>query len=145
MSAIRMVDTFTIAMVRVGGPGQPNLDEAVKEIGGGQRPTNISVRNDMQVLDLTALLTLKSGDVTGTHEVTLVTRQPDGREIPFPQTFPVTLNGGVHGVSVIVRFMMPQSSPEGLYWFDVFWNKEPLTSIPLKLVRRPESEAPAQS
>jgi hypothetical protein len=87
-------------------------------------------------VSFTLFISLKSGDVTGPHEVALLLRQPNGKNPPV-QKWPVVFEGGEHGINVQVAFNLvgePGALPEvGLYWFDVLWGDEVLTSIPLRL------------
>lgn len=130
VSAIRIVDTYTTVIRRIGAqtgepiPATPPPEQVLDATG---------------VLDMTALVILKAGDVTGPHEVSMVVRNPTGKETPFPQAFPVNfaLNDKAEGAQIVVQFVMPGNAPAGLYWIDVHWDGEPLTSIPLKLVKEP--------
>jgi hypothetical protein len=45
---------------------------------------------------------------------------------------PILLKGDEHGTNVVARVML-EAKDLGLYWFDVLWAGETLTSIPLKL------------
>lgn len=112
LSVIRIVDTFYV---------QPPSDVAPNVVP--------SVR-------LNALVSLKSGDVIGESDVSFKFRTPGGRTLNSPERFPVLFNGGEHGVNVITTFtlQLPAGEAYGLYWFDVLWNSEVLTSVPFKLV-----------
>jgi uncharacterized protein DUF6941 len=107
LSAIRMVDTFWI----------PDVPKDGQNLG----------------LELSAVVMLKSGDVTGKSELAIKIRTPAAKTIDVPEKWPIVLNGGEHGAVAHLRFTVP-SSEAGLYWFDVYWNGELLTSFPLKVV-----------
>ncbi len=90
-------------------------------------------------LTLTIFVSLKSGDVTGQHEIAIVLRQPNGKSQPAQKSL-VDLRGEENGVNVEIQFTLvgPAAGkpPEfGLYWFDVLWGNDVLTSIPLRLRR----------
>ena len=115
LSAIRIVDTFYAVTP------QSNLPEDVK--AGTQ---------------VTALISLKSGDITGSQEVQLVARKPSG-EVKEVGKWPVIFKGGEHGANFTIN-MMISATDFGLWWFDVIWQGEVLTSIPLKLVQQQTAE-----
>lgn len=110
-SLIRVVDTYHLQM-----------PETAPEL-----PTNVKA-----VVELTAFVSVKSGDVIGQHEIGLVLRMPDGKSTPR-QKWPVVLNGGEHGANLKMDFRLPQPPQLGLYWFDVLWADDILTSIPFRL------------
>jgi hypothetical protein len=105
-SVIRIVDTYTLHV-----PEGKTVEDSV-------------------VL-LTALVALKSGEVTGEHTIGLRLVPPDGRKTQ-DREWPVVFNGGAHGANVKIQFAIPGPS-EGLYWFDVLWGSEILTRIPFRL------------
>ena len=116
LSAIRLVDTFHLQPL----PGAP--------------------ADAKGILPLTALVALKSGDVTGTFELRMQVRSPSGKVVDIPEKWPVILAGGEQGVQLVMQFHLPV--PEfGLYWFDVLWNGDVLTSFPLKLILGPRPAA----
>jgi len=97
------------------------------------------------VVGLTVFVSIRSGDVTGQHEVALVLRKPTGMSEPT-QKWPVVLTGGEQGANLKIDFnlvLKGEASDFGLYWFDVLWGEEVLTSIPLKLIRAEPTAAPA--
>ena len=128
ISAIRIVDTYTTVLQRIG----PKSDEPIPS-----NPPADQILDATGILNMSALVILKAGDVTGQHEVSMVVRNPEGKETPFPEAFPVNfaLKDKAEGAQFVVQFVMPGDAPAGLYWIDVRWDGEPLTSIPLKLVK----------
>jgi hypothetical protein len=116
LSAIRLVDTFYVA------PPPPDFP-------AGTTPG----------IDLKVLVSLKSGDLTGTHDIRLVLRTPSGRLTEVHKA-PMVFNGGEHGVNWTIRFMMP-AKEFGLFWFDVMFGDDVLTSVPLKLVLGPPTKS----
>lgn len=86
-------------------------------------------------LDLSGVISIKSGDVKGEFEMLVVLRTPDGKTKPITdKPIPVVLNGGEHGVNIKLSITVAVKE-YGLYWFDVMWGNDVLTSIPLKLVQ----------
>ena len=80
---------------------------------------------------LVLLVTLKSGGARGSYTLTVRLENPSGTEIPFIPPATVFLEGEERGVALIVPFAF---SPEeqGLYWFDVYFENERLTRVPLR-------------
>ena len=113
LSAIRIIDTYII----------PALPEGVQVSDGLQG-----------MIVLNGLISLKAGDVTGTGTIGLTMNKLSGEriEISPKDGWPVVLNGGEHGANV--RIQIPLGVKNfGLFWFDVLWNGESLTRIPLRL------------
>lgn len=132
-SLIRLVDRFTLTEVTLPVP---------QGVGVEGKP--------VQLIDLTAFVMLKSGDIVGKSEAVIVMRHPvvDGKApktAKLPIKWELDLKGGEHGASLVAQFSMPVSASEGLYWFDVIWEGKKLTSIPLRLVRAPKSQEHDQS
>src|SRR5712692_2849992 len=99
-SLIRIVDTFHLQVPA--GPLPPG-------VGG--------------VVGLTVFVAIKSGDVTGQHEIGLVLRKPTGKREPT-QKWPVVLTGGEQGANLKIDFnlvLKGEATDFGLYWFDVLW------------------------
>lgn len=84
-------------------------------------------------IELTLLIILKSGDVRGKSELVINLRNPAG-QVKNIYKQPIVLNGGEHGASITAKIQLGVVE-YGLFWFDVFWNNQALTSVPLKLVR----------
>jgi hypothetical protein len=115
-SIIRVVDTFYLTRPE-------NLPQGVEP-----------------VLQFKAFLSLKSGDVTGEYDIDIVLRSPSGKRAPLPEKWHVSFLGKESGATLTMNLSMPVRE-WGLYWYDVIWEGEVLTSIPLKLV---EGEKPGQ-
>ncbi len=107
VSAIRIVDTYTTVIQRIG----KRTDEPIPAA-----PPREQILDASGILNMSALVILKAGDVTGHHEVSMVVRNPDGKETPFPETFPVNfaLNDKAEGAQFVVQFVMPGDPPAGL-------------------------------
>ena len=96
-------------------------------------------------IQLKAFISLKSGDVTGEYDVDLVLRTPSGKTGVLPQKWHVSFLGNESGATATVNFTLPVKE-FGLYWYDVIWEGETLTSVPIKLVEgpKPGSEGPVR-
>jgi hypothetical protein len=123
LSAIRIVDTYTIPPLPAGVELPPNEPHGVILVRG--------------------LISLKSGDVVGTGKVGLVMHKITGELVTLSPEggWPVTLQGGEHGFNVKLNFGLGVKN-FGLVWFDVTWNGEVLTRIPLRLK---QAESPEQA
>lgn len=86
-------------------------------------------------------ISLKSGDVTGEYDLDVVLRSPSGKRAGLPQKWHVSFLGGESGATATMNITMPVKE-WGLYWYDVIWEGEVLTSIPFKLV---EGEKPGRA
>lgn len=80
----------------------------------------------------TLVIGLKSGFAKGSYSVTVQGHSPTGRALP-PATLPVFLEGDDRGANLF-GIMQLQLDEDGLYWFDVFFEKRFLTRIPLRIV-----------
>jgi hypothetical protein len=130
LSAMRIVDVYRVKVEKVPqtGPPPPAGAESVRIV---------------QVMNLTGLVMLKAGPATpGAHVVSVKMRRPDNSVLALPEAFSVTFEGTgpTEGANLIFRFLMPHTSPAGQYWFDVSWDGDPLTSIPLRLELPENSE-----
>ena len=88
------------------------------------------------VIAVKGLISLKSGDVTGTHIVELILENPlhERKTLSPPGGWPVVLNGGAHGPMIKLDFPLGVRN-FGLCWFDVLFDGEVLTRMPLMLQR----------
>jgi|1186.fasta_scaffold174168_3 hypothetical protein len=89
-------------------------------------------RRERQV---TVLVTLKSGAARGRYKVGIRIEKPSGEQ---GSTFeaPVFFEGEERGVNLILpTHFAPEQ--EGLYWFDVFFEGERITRIPLRALFEP--------
>lgn len=84
-------------------------------------------------VQLKAFVSLKSGPVVGERDIDLVLRSPSGKKAVVPQKWHVAFLGNESGATATLNFTMPVKE-WGLYWYDVVYEGEVLTSIPLKLV-----------
>ena len=89
--------------------------------------------NEVGAVMLKAFISLKSGDVRGEYDIPIVFRAPSGKKAELPTKWHVSFLGGESGATLTVNFTLPVKE-FGLYWFDVMWEGEVLTSFPVKLV-----------
>jgi hypothetical protein len=110
VTPVRLVDRVTIPRIPAGGipPGA--------------------------VSQLSLLIALKSGGVTGAHTVTI--RHPPALQAPGEiSPIPVVLQGAENGVNLIGLFQwIPRPTDEGLHWIDVLFDDRLLTRMPLRIV-----------
>lgn len=117
LSAIRLVDTFELA--------------AHPSTFGDLRPG----------IEVSGIIALKSGPLVGSYTVGLVMENTKGerKEISPAGGWPVVFNGGEHGIQIRLNFYF-EVREVGLWWFDVMFENEVLTRIPLKLRVREEQQ-----
>jgi hypothetical protein len=100
---------------------------------GGERPAPEK---------LFLLVTLKSGGARGSYTVQVKLESPVGTEIPFIPPGTVFLEGEERGVALIVPFAFTPEE-QGLYWFDVYFENERLTRVPLRAIFQRVQPPPA--
>ena len=125
LSVIRIVDTYT-----------------VPELSTDQLPSDA-----VPAIRITGLIALKSGDVTGSHNIRLVLENPlkERKDVSPPGGWPVVLSGGAGGVNLVLRFPLGVKN-FGQCWFDVLFDDELLSRMPLTLLRAQEQkDADSQS
>lgn len=110
ISIIRMIDRLTVIVNAAGSP--ETMPPAA--------------------VNLTALIALKSGSARGRMTVKWRTETPSGLKLP-DQLFPVFFEGEDRGANLVINLNMI-AEQEGLYWFDVLLDEQPLTRIPLRIL-----------
>lgn len=98
----------------------------------------------LPAVELTALISLKSGDASGKFNVQLVPHSPSGVSMRSPDPIPLVLQGAEHGNNLIIKMVFPIKE-EGLFWFDVVVDGDVLTKMPLTILRKQGEEQPEQS
>jgi hypothetical protein len=91
---------------------------------------------------LVLLVTLKSGGARGSYTVQVRLESPVGTEIPFIPPATVFLEGEERGIALIVPFAFTPEE-QGLYWFDVYFENERLTRVPLRAIFQQVQPPPA--
>jgi Family of unknown function (DUF6941) len=110
ISVIRMIDRITLT---VSAPSSPETIPST-------------------IINLSALISLKSGSAKGKGIVILRVETPSGLKLP-DQLLPVLFEGDDRGVNLIVAFNMVIDQ-EGVYWFDVLLEEQLLTRVPLRIL-----------
>ena len=80
---------------------------------------------------LTLVITLKSGSARGRHEVTITPELPSGETLPST-TVTVQMEGEGRGNNIASRIDIPYTL-EGLYWFNVKFDDNLITRLPLEV------------
>jgi len=80
---------------------------------------------------LTLVIMLKSGTARGRHEVIVTPQQPSGEKLA-PLSMSVIMEGENKAANLLSRVDIPFKQ-EGLYWFNVYFDKDLITSVPLEL------------
>ncbi len=104
------------------------VDRIIATAQGSQPP----VQMPPVLVNITALLMLKSGEVRGSDTIKVQPVAPSGLRSP-EISWPIFLEGEDRGANVILQVAF-QAMEEGLYWFDVTFKDELLTRIPLRVV-----------
>lgn len=87
---------------------------------------------------LKGLLSLKSGPVKGDFAMKILVIRPNGQQKGEPIILPkVNFQGGDHGQNTILNITLGLEE-EGAHWFDVYFEDELLTRIPLMVVKQQE-------
>jgi hypothetical protein len=95
------------------------------------------------IVPLEGFVSIKSGPITGDHTVKVVVERPNGdRKDVF--TLPVKLLGSDQGQNLILKVGLG-IDVDGLYWFDILFDDEVLTRVPLTVTPTPEPEPQAQT
>ena len=118
LSVIRIVDRFFFT---VAGPSAPQ-------------------KMPPSPIQLTALLSFKSGFAKGSFTVKLVPTTPSHVRMP-EHSVPILLEGDDRGANVIINLGM-MIKEDGLYWFDVLLDDRLVTRMPLRVVYQRLSMTP---
>ena len=81
---------------------------------------------------LTLAIGLKSGDARGTHQITVRGRSPVGGG-EMNMNLSALFEGDDRGVALFATVNL-QLKDDGLYWFDVLFEGQRLTSVPLRVL-----------
>ena len=95
------------------------------------------------MVNIQGLVSIKSGPVTGDHTIKVVAERPNGdrKEIVV---FPVKFLGKDQGQNLVLNIGLGIEQ-DGLYWFDVVFDEEVLTRIPLMVIPLPEQAPKLQN
>src|SRR5690242_8570217 len=113
-SAIRIVDTFTVRQVTI----------PKSRMGPDTGQQHFVITGPAPALNVSALIMVKAGDVTGIHKLSVSVTNPDNKETRYPQSMSVQflLNDPAEGATLNMSFVMDGNSKAGLYWINVWWD-----------------------
>lgn len=114
MSAIRLVDRVTFLLDDEG-----------------------SVMNPLY--PVTFVVALKADQARGSHTLKIRKEKPSGEQEPVLEA-PVFLEGEERGANIILNAAFQPDQP-GLYWYDILFNEERLTRVPLRAIYQPMATA----
>ena len=80
----------------------------------------------------TLVINLKSGAARGSYTVGVRMEKPSGEEVPLLEA-PVFFEGEERGANIVLQAVF-EPDGAGLYWFDVLFEGERLTRIPLRAI-----------
>ncbi len=86
---------------------------------------------------ITILVSWKAGEARGRYSARIRMEKPSGEQVPLLQA-PVHLEAEERGVNLVVGSLF-QPDQEGLYWFDVFFEEDRVTRIPLRAMYQPQA------
>lgn len=113
------------------------IDKLQYEVQGVQLPPGVR-----PAIPLSCFVSLKSGAITGSHTIKIAIERPNGqRKDILEHSFDFL--GKDHGQNLIVRMTLGVEQ-DGLHWFDVLFDGETLTRIPIVISPLPKQELPEQ-
>jgi len=83
-------------------------------------------------INISVLVSLKSGDFKGKKELKITPKSPSGLIMPG-FSGPILFEGDERGVNVMLMYGF-DTKEEGLYWFDVELDGELITRMPLRII-----------
>jgi hypothetical protein len=87
----------------------------------------------------TLFISLKAGAARGSFKLAVELEKPSGEQVPMLEA-PVFLEGEDRGVNIVLNAAF-EPDTAGLYWFDVFFEGERLTRIPLRAIYQSQPTA----
>lgn len=87
----------------------------------------------------TLMISLKSGTARGSYQVEIIMEKPSGEQVPLLEA-PVFFEGEERGANIVLQTVM-EPDGAGLYWFDVLFQGERITRIPLRVIYQPQPVA----
>ena len=103
-----------------------DVQSAIRIIDRIQRPAGAPPPAGAFAFPVWYLLILRSGSVTGEHEITLTLDRPNGTSAKVMSQLAI-FNGGGHGVSLAIRLAI-QMEAEGIYWLRAAFDGKSLAS-----------------
>jgi hypothetical protein len=83
------------------------------------------------VVNIQGLVSVKAGPVIGDHVIKIVVERPDG-DRKEAAVFPIKFLGKDQGQNMVLNIGLGIEQ-DGLYWFDVVFDEDVLTRIPLMI------------
>lgn len=117
LSLIRIVDRINVAVQAIGPSGATS-----------------SLPPLAPFVPLTLAISFKSGDATTTRQLGVRIQTPSGFRLP-DYSASVAFEGGDRGVNVILPMQFP-AQDDGLYWFEIELDGNPVTRVPLRVVKQ---------
>jgi hypothetical protein len=113
-------------------------DKLQYRLEGQNLPENIK-----PMVNINGLVSVKAGPVTGDHTISITVERPNGdrKEVG---AFPVKFLGKDQGQNLILNMGIGVDQ-DGLYWFDVIFDGQVLTRIPLMITPLPAPAAKAEN
>ncbi|MEX1253551.1 MAG: hypothetical protein WEE64_04345 [Dehalococcoidia bacterium] len=93
-------------------------------------------------VNLTALISFKSGAARGRHTIKLRPETPAGFSLP-ETALQIHFEGEDRGANLVLQLGL-QANQEGLYWFDVLLDDQLVTRMPLRIMYQRLQTAGAQ-
>jgi hypothetical protein len=122
----------SLTIVRIADRMQYQLQTVGAQLPEGMKP----------MVPIQGIVSIKSGPVTGDHKIKVVVERPNGNRKEI-LAHPVTFLGGDQGQNIIINLGLGVEQ-DGLYWFDVIFDEDVLTRIPLMVIPVQE-QAPPES
>lgn len=110
ISAIRIIDRITVT------------------VSGNAPPEKMPLSR----INVTALLSFKSGFYKGSTEIKLIGRNPS-QQVFAETLLPILLEGDERGTNTVLE-MTIEVSEDGLYWFGVLVGNRLMSKMPLRVV-----------
>jgi hypothetical protein len=83
-------------------------------------------------LPFTLMISLKSGSARGSYTIQVRMEKPSTEQVPLLEA-PVFFEGEERGANLIVQTALVPDGP-GLYWFDVLFEQQRITRIPMRVI-----------
>lgn len=138
------VSTSPVSVERAGGPyvaAALLCEKVLREADGVISLIRVVDRwevtgptDQIPVIQATLVILMKSGTHRGPAQLTVSPFSPDGKHMPqvgFPINFEGDDDRGA-GIVAPMGFPAPES---GVYWFDIAIDGQPMTRIPIRVVR----------
>lgn len=111
------------------------VDRFSVPVFSGKLPPGVQL--PQQILQCTLVVSLKAGDLgAGKQTIRIKLQKPDGSYLP-ENVSQVFFNGGEDNGTLLALPIALGAPDEGLHWFDVYWEQQLLTRIPMRVLYQP--------